>query len=88
MSTYSDHEQRLLDQQSGADLDRIAERRRPTLTLMEAYEVTRAAYPQGWRLPPTNEIDAARAAEAKEEWQREADEYSANGSGSINWEGT
>lgn len=27
MSTYSDYEQRLLDQQSGAELDRIAERR-------------------------------------------------------------
>lgn len=27
MSTYSDHDQRLLDQQSGADLDRQAERR-------------------------------------------------------------
>lgn len=27
MSTYTDHEQRLLDQQSGAELDRLAERR-------------------------------------------------------------
>ncbi len=27
MSTYSDYEQRLLDQQSGAELDRLAERR-------------------------------------------------------------
>jgi hypothetical protein len=27
MSTYSDHEQRLLDQQSGAEMDRLAERR-------------------------------------------------------------
>lgn len=76
MSTYSDHEQRLLDQQSGAELDRIAERRRPTLTLVDAYEVTRAAYPKGWRLPPTNEIDQQRALEAKEDARREADELS------------
>jgi hypothetical protein len=31
MSTYSDHEQRLLDQQSGAELDRIAERHARTV---------------------------------------------------------
>ncbi len=79
MSTYSDYEQRLLDQQSGAELDRIAERRRPTLTLVEAYEVTSAAYPKGWRLPPTDEIDQQRALEAAEDWKREADEYKSEG---------
>lgn len=31
MSTYSDYEQRLLDQQSGAELDRLAERRASAL---------------------------------------------------------
>lgn len=42
MSTYSDHEQRLLDQQSGAELDRQAQRR-------EAKSSKRQV---DWRKPP------------------------------------
>jgi hypothetical protein len=47
---------------------------RPTLTIVDAYEVTSAAYPKGWRLPPTNEIDQQRAAEAVEDRRREDSE--------------
>lgn len=47
---------------------------KPCLTLDEAYELTRLAYPKGWRLPPTNEIEAQRAAEAAEDRRREDSE--------------
>lgn len=47
---------------------------RPTLTLVEAYEVTRAAHPKGWRLPPTTEIDQQRALSDAEDRHREDSE--------------
>lgn len=46
------------------------------LTLTEAAAI---AYPKGWRLPPTNEIDQQRAAECKEDARREYDSYTAEG---------
>jgi hypothetical protein len=47
---------------------------RPTLTLVDAYEVTRLASPRGWRLPPVDEIERQRALEARED-QRRDDDY-------------
>jgi len=47
---------------------------KPSMTLQEAYELTRLAYPKGWRMPPTNEIDQQRAAEAIEDRLREDSE--------------
>jgi len=46
----------------------------PCLTLDEAYELTRLAYPKGWRMPPTNEIDQQRALSDAEDRRREDSE--------------
>lgn len=47
---------------------------KPCIDLASAYELTRLAYPKGWRLPPANEIDQQRAAEAAEDRRREDSE--------------
>lgn len=52
----------------------MTDRMPPYIDLNEAYELTRLAYPKGWRLPPTNEIDAQRALEAVEGRRREDSE--------------
>lgn len=59
---------------------------RVKLSIEDAADIVYATWPKGWCPPPSNEIDQQRAAECREEWKREADEYSADGSGSINWE--
>lgn len=61
---------------------------RVNLSIEDAADIAYATLPKGWRQPPTNEIDQQRAAEAVEDSRREADEYTADGSGATNWEGT
>lgn len=47
---------------------------RVKLSIEDAADIVYATLPKGWRLPPTNEIDAQRALEAVEGRRREDSE--------------